>query len=705
MITLPDANQSTFGRDRGESTEMQTSAPAALEFIIDILTQLQVHTGHDLRHYQTAALVGSPYGVDFWQAIADLLTDVQQYRAREAHLQFQADVLQQVNEAVLVVDQEEHIRYVNTAAAVQYDVDPVTVVGQPLSHVYRNEWLQPEDEVIASAALAEHGYWHGETCHLKRNGRATLVESRVRVLYDQSGNAIGMLACVRDITTRKQAEAALQASEGRYRHLADAMPQLVWIANEAGVVVYYNVRINDYEPSVWQNTDGFDWQRLLHPDDLARTLVAWQTASKRGEPYRCEHRLRMADGRWRWHLSSAVPVSDSDCDVKWYGTATDIHEHKLAEDAHQQSNAMLNAILEGTSDAIFVRDRIGRYLLVNTAGAAQVKLAKETLIGQRYTDLFSPAEVAAMSSDDRPVLEQGLTQTLEHVTEHDGVRRYWHTLKMPLRNEQGEITGLISSARDFTERKQMEEALRASEVRFRHLADAMPQIIWSTDEVGQIEYINAQWLTYSGMTLAESLVQERWPAVHPDDLTANQTAWERAIATGTTYEAEVRLRRTDGVYRWFLERAVPIRDEKGLIRHWIGASMDIHDRKEAEAILRRYQLLSDQARDIILFLRLDGQIVEANTAAVEAYGYERATLLSMTIHNLRDPATHPLLASQMAQADRATSERGIRFETIHRRQDGSTFPVEVSSIGADVGNERLLLSIIRDISERKAVEV
>lgn len=706
MTTLSDTNECTSDREREPVTHAGMDvrpAPAAVESIRAILTQLQAQTGYELRHYQTTAHTGSPYGMDFWQAVADLLTDVQQCHAREAHLQVQADVLQHVGEAVIAIDQEGRILYLNAAAAGQYDVDPVTAVGQPLSHAYRNKWLQPEDEDMAAAALAERGFWRGETRHIKRNGTAINVELTLSVLRDRGGNAAGVVAHVRRIPTREPAEARLQADELPYRQLADAMPHLVWTANATGVVDYYNIRIYDYDPVVWQSPAGFDWQCFLHPDDLARTLATWQIAVERGEPYSCEHRLRMADGRWRWHLSRAVPQRTVDNRVRWYGTATDIHERKLAEEALQQSNTMLNAVLESTSDAIFVRDRVGQYLLVNTAGAAQVKLVKEALIGQRYTDLFSPVEVAAMSRDDRPVLEQGLTQTLEHVTEHDGVRRYWHTLKMPLRNAQGEIVGLISSARDFTERKQMEEALRASEARFRHLADAIPQIIWNTDEAGQIEYINAQWLTYSGMTFAESLVQERWPAVHPDDLAANQTAWERAIATGTTYEAEVRLRRTDGVYRWFLERAVPIRDVQGLIRHWVGASMDIHDRKEAEIILRRYQLLSDQARDIILFLRLDGQIVEANAAAVEVYGYARMTLLTMTIHDLRDPATHPLLADQMTQANQAAG-RGIRFETVHRRQDGTLFPVEVSSIGADMGNERLLLSVIRDISQHKAAE-
>jgi PAS domain S-box-containing protein len=122
--------------------------------------------------------------------------------------------------------------------------------------------------------------------------------------------------------------------------------------------------------------------------------------------------------------------------------------------------------------------------------------------------------------------------------------------------------------------------------------------------------------------------------------------------------------------------------------------------QHTEDELRRYSLLFKGARDIILFIRTDGRIVECNESALRAYGYDHHELLSMTIYDLRSPGTTTLVSTQMAHAD----EEGILFESVHRRKDGSTFPVEVSSQGATLGTERILLSIIRDITERKRVE-
>jgi PAS domain S-box-containing protein len=123
--------------------------------------------------------------------------------------------------------------------------------------------------------------------------------------------------------------------------------------------------------------------------------------------------------------------------------------------------------------------------------------------------------------------------------------------------------------------------------------------------------------------------------------------------------------------------------------------------RASEEGLRRFELLTEHSRDIILFMRReDGSILDANTAAVKTYGYSYNDLLALTVQDLRAPDTQGLTPSQMEQADAG----GILFETVHRRKDGSTFPVEVSSQGATIGGARTLVSVVRDITERKRVE-
>ena len=121
---------------------------------------------------------------------------------------------------------------------------------------------------------------------------------------------------------------------------------------------------------------------------------------------------------------------------------------------------------------------------------------------------------------------------------------------------------------------------------------------------------------------------------------------------------------------------------------------------ETERALARYRLLAEHASDMMLFVRPDGRIAEANRAALQSYGYTREEMLGLTVFDLREPAEHPLVGGQLEQA----TAGGITFETRHRRKDGSTFPVEVSSQSAEMGGERLIFSVVRDVSERRRAE-
>ena len=144
---------------------------------------------------------------------------------------------------------------------------------------------------------------------------------------------------------------------------------------------------------------------------------------------------------------------------------------------------------------------------------------------------------------------------------------------------------------------------------------------------------------------------------------------------------------------------VQVSEREGISLRWL--IRDISTRKRSEEALRRHALLAGHHRDIILFIRHDdGRILEANAAAVDAYGYGYESLLTMTIHDLRASDTRAGTSGQMAEAEKA----GILFETLHRRRDGSIFPVEVSSRGETIEGERTLISVVRDITRRRRME-
>lgn len=152
----------------------------------------------------------------------------------------------------------------------------------------------------------------------------------------------------------------------------------------------------------------------------------------------------------------------------------------------------------------------------------------------------------------------------------------------PLRDASGAVYGIFVQGADVTDRVLAEQAMRASETLFRTLAQALPNQVWSAPPDGVLDWYNERVYSYSGHQAGE-LDGGRWTGmVHADDLGAAGAAWQHALATGSTYEIEFRLRDRDGNYRWHLGRALPIRDDAGTIMRWVGTNTDIEDQKAAE---------------------------------------------------------------------------------------------------------------------------
>jgi PAS domain S-box-containing protein len=146
----------------------------------------------------------------------------------------------------------------------------------------------------------------------------------------------------------------------------------------------------------------------------------------------------------------------------------------------------------------------------------------------------------------------------------------------------------VQMARVAIEARRSEDDLRKSEDRLRIVIDTIPAMAWSVLPDGALDFVNQRWLEYTGLSL-EGAINEPTRTVHPDDLPQALQKWSVTMAAGDPYEDEMRLRRADGEYRWFLIRIVPLRDEHGNVVKWYGTGTDIEDRKQAEDTLRRNQ--------------------------------------------------------------------------------------------------------------------
>jgi PAS domain S-box-containing protein len=264
---------------------------------------------------------------------------------------------------------------------------------------------------------------------------------------------------------------------------------------------------------------------------------------------------------------------------------------------------------------------------------------------------------------------------------------------------------------ESTERRRAEDALRASNRQFGQLVEAMPQIAFMSAPDGASRYINGRWAAFTGLDPAESdLDRSLLDVVHPDDHDRLTSTWAASLASGTEYECQFRLRRHDGEYRWFLARAVPVRDEHGTLTAWFGTSTDIEDQKRSEESLRRgeseYRSLFENAGVGNAEIDLEtGRFVRVNRTYCAITGYDADALLGMTYLDVTHPddrdRTHGLVEPFLREHAGA-----FEMEKRYVRRDGRTIHVQVCGTlirDAD-GRPIRLLGCVEDITQRRRIE-
>ncbi|HEY2845435.1 MAG TPA: PAS domain S-box protein [Bryobacteraceae bacterium] len=270
----------------------------------------------------------------------------------------------------------------------------------------------------------------------------------------------------------------------------------------------------------------------------------------------------------------------------------------------------------------------------------------------------------------------------------------------------GTVLGLLITAaaawsvhRDNLRRGIAEEALREGEERFRTLANNISQLAWMTDEKGSISWYNQRWFDYTGTTL-ETMAGWGWKAVHhAEHVQRVVDKWSRCLEQGEVWEDTFPLLGRDGEYRWFLSRAVPIRDPQGRVLRWFGTNTDIGEIKDAQEHLTemagRYRTLLETAPDGIVVVNQAGEIVLLNAQAEEQFGYSR--------HELTGRPVSGILPQGFLHG-RTESDSRAGIEVLARRRDHSEFSAEILLRTVQRGEETLTTAAVRDISARKAAE-
>jgi PAS domain S-box-containing protein len=383
---------------------------------------------------------------------------------------------------------------------------------------------------------------------------------------------------------------------GNAQLLVDSIPALIHTARPDGYLDYFNQPWLEYLGVTLDKVAGWNWTAFIHPEDVEGILTKWRACLATGEIFEYETRVRKANGKYRWMFHRKVPLRDAYGNiVKWYGSSMDIDERKTAEEQVRRNTEELQRsefyLAEGQRLAhmgSWALDADGFYYwspeLFRMHGLDPASKPPRV---QEYLDCVHPQDRESMTGLIEGILEKASPfDATKRIVRPDGEVRYIRCVGVPVAENQSPKK-YIGSAIDVTEHELLTQDLR-------QILDLAPQLVAVFGPDSERLYANRILLDYLGLTLEEwrqrfksAVPSYRTEFVHPDDWERVTSHSARAVSDGSAFELEMRLRKNDGSYRWFLARYNPLDDEEGQTTRWYVTGTDIEDRKQAEDRLRQ----------------------------------------------------------------------------------------------------------------------
>lgn len=444
--------------------------------------------------------------------------------------------------------------------------------------------------------------------------------------------ASGVVSVAHDVTAQVLAMKKVHESDAKYRTLFNTMDQgfavlEIIFDNNSHAVDYKFLETNAVfeKQTGLQNATGKTARQLV-PDLEPHWFERYGKVALTGEAIRF---IEGSQALGRWFEVSAFPLL-YEGSQKVALLFTDISERKKAEEALKQSESnLLNMILQSPVAMAILKGpsfvvEIANDRMYELWGRGEAELLNKSIFeglpevkDQGYEDLLN-----GVFTTGNTFSAHGIPVTLPRHATIETV--YINLLYEPFREGDGTISGVMAVAIDVTEQVLARMKVEESNQEFKFVTNFMPQIIWATKPDGYHEFYNKRWYDYTGLTIEQSKDTGWNSALHPNDQQRAWEVWRHCVETGDPYEIEYRFRRFDGKYRWFLGRALPLKDETGNILKWYGTCTDIDDQKKST------DLLEEKVKERTMELESQKNELKLSNANLEEFAYAAS-------HDLKEP--------------------------------------------------------------------
>jgi len=518
----------------------------------------------------------------------------------------------------------------------------------------------------------------------------------------------GIVSNFRDITDRKVAEAALRASEERLQAVMRHSRDVVVLLDDSACVTWASPGVLEMLGVSDGDVVGRSMLELVHSDDLEPALERAAAALVDGTPGDpVTVRLRRADGSYAPIEVSATQMLDADgaSDGAIFNLR-DVTWRMEAERALRTSEERFRALVSESSDVVFLADSDGIIQWVSPAIRHVLGHEPELLLGTTGVHITHPDDLDDVIAAAGPVFATpGSRVTLRSRALHaDGSWRWVEETVTNLIDDE-RVNGVVLHFRDVSKRRAAEEALSASEERFRLLAEASPIGIFQQDRDGGCVYVNREWEQITGVPLVEARGSGWVRSVHPDDRATMGLTEEAAELSGEPLTLDFRVLRPSGEVRWVTATTTPLLDDDGNVRSHVGTLEDITDRRATERDNRRLVDIFEATHDLVGIADRRGEMLYANRAARRFFGLsldgdlvglQLEDIFAFDLETLNDDVMGSLLQVQGIWSGELTVKRA----------DGAIVPMlaqVLAHLDAD-GELEFYSGVLRDISDRKRFE-
>lgn len=423
----------------------------------------------------------------------------------------------------------------------------------------------------------------------------------------------------------------LPNDEDRFRLLADNIPNLAWMAEADGWIYWYNKRWYEYTGTTQEQMEGWGWQSVHDPEQLPKVLTNWKEAIAKGEMFEMVFPLKGGDGRFRQFLTRVIPARNSNGEIyQWIGTNTDITAEKHIQQALLESKDQLEFAIDAACLGTFDYNPLSGTFSSN-------ERLKEWFGLPPHDQIELKDAINAIAERDKKRVTEAIQRTItspfggnydiEYTIVHLITQKETiiHAKGRAWFNEEGIAYRFNGTLEEVTTRVTGAKKIIESEQKFQAAVLAVKGILWTNNAKGEMESEQPGWSALTGQSYDEYKGYGWANMVHPDDVNPTIEAWNEAVRQVKTFHFEHRLKVKDGSWRIFSIRAIPLLDDHGYLREWVGVHIDITEEKEIEKKIHesteRYHHLITSSPSAIGILKGENLIITtANDAIIEIWG-------------------------------------------------------------------------------------